>query len=163
MIRGDPVSRYLTDAMSALPTPFARLVYLASMKDHYTAKYLHDGWISVSSPEEVNAVLRQVHRQVFEFVAMQPLLDLCKEVRKHFESLGETEVQTARLWLETEPYYLMIPVGYPPVARKFFISQFRLALEILIHAPKWDRLETETSVASLPPPPDPGHPLHWLN
>ena len=163
MIREDPVSRYLLDAMSALPTPFARLVFLASMRDHYTGKYLHDGWIRVSSPEEVNSALGKMHRHVFEVVAVLPLLDLCKEIRKHFESLGEAEPRTANFWLETEPYYEMIPARYPPLARKLFISQVRLALEILVRAPKWGCLETETSTSSLPPPPDPAHPLHWLN
>jgi hypothetical protein len=163
MIREDPVSRYLMDAMIALPTPFARLVFLASMRDHYTGKYLHEGWVSVSSPEAVSSALGQMHRQVFELVAIQPLLDLCKEIRKHFESLGEPELGTANFWLETQPYYEMIPAGYPQLAHKLFISQVRLALEILVRAPKWDHLEKETSAASLPPPPDPARPLRWLN
>jgi hypothetical protein len=161
MIREDPVSRYLLHAMSVLPTHFARLVFLASMRDHYTGQYLHEGWAGASSPEEVSAALGQMHRHVFEVVAILPLLDLCKEIRKHFESLGETELRTAKFWLETEPYYEMIPAGYPLLAHKLFISQIRLALEILVRAPKWDRLETSTS--SPPLQPDPTHPLHWLN
>jgi hypothetical protein len=161
MIREGPVSRYLLHAMSVLPTPFARLVFLTSMRDHYSGQYLHEGWAGASSPEEVNAALAQMHRHVFEVVAILPLLDLCKEVRRHFDSLGETETRTAKFWLETEPYYEMIPAGYPLLARKLFISQVRLALEILVKAPQWDRLEALT--ASQPPPPDPARPLHWLN
>jgi hypothetical protein len=161
MIREDPVSRYLLHAMSVLPTPFARLIFLASMRDHYTGQYLHEGWASASSSEEVNAALGQMHRHVFEIVATLPLLELSKEIRKHFDSLGETELQTANFWLETEPYYEMIPAGYTQLPRKLFISQVRLALEILVRAPQWSCLET--SVSLLPQPPDPGHLLHWLN
>lgn len=161
MILEGPVSRYLQHAMSVLPTPFARLVFLASMRDHYSGHYLHEGWAGASSPEEVNAALGQMHRQVFEVVATLPLLDLCKEIRKHFDSLGETELRTANFWLETEPYYVMIPAGYPQVARRLFISQVCLALEVLVRAPKWDCLEAS---ASWPPQrPGPERPPHWLN
>jgi len=161
MILEDPVSRYLQHAMSVLPTPFARLVFLTSMRDHYTGHYLHDGWASASSSEEVNAALGQMHRQVFEAVATLTLLDLCKEIRKHFDSLGETELPAANFWLETEPYYEMIPAGYPQLARKLFISQVRLALEVLVRAPKWNCLEAS---ASWPPQlPGPERPPHWLN
>lgn len=161
MISEDPVSRYLLHAMSSLPTPFARLVFVTSMRDHYTGQYLHEGWAGVSSSEQVNVALRQTHRHVFEIVAVLPLVDLCREIRKHFDSLGEAELRTANFWLETEPYYEMIPAGYPLLARKLFISQVRLALEILVRAPKWDCLEMPTS--SPPLPPDPIHPLRWLN
>ena len=161
MIREDPISRYLLNAMSSLPTPFARLIFLSSMRDHYTGQYLHEGWASASSPEAVNTALRQMHRDVFEVVTVLPLIDLCHEIRKHFESLGESESRTARFWLETEPYHEMVPAGYLLLPRNFFISQVRLALEILVRAPNWDRLEASTS--SPPPPPDPARPPRWLH
>lgn len=161
MIAEDPVARYLLHAMSVLPTPFARLVFLTSLRDQYTGQYLHEGWASASSPEEVSSALGKMHRHVFETVATLPLLDLCREIRTHFDSLGEIELRTASFWLETEPYYEMIPSGYPQLARRLFISQVRLALEILVSAPHWERLEA--SVSSLPQPLGQGHPLRWLN
>jgi hypothetical protein len=161
MIRNDAVSRYLLHAMSVLPTPFSRLIFLTSMRDHYTGQYFHDGWASESSPEEVNTALTKMHRQVFELVASLPLLDLCKEIRGHFDSLGETELRTASFWIETEPYREMIPSGYPDLARKLFISQVKLALEVLVQAPSWNLLEEP--VASPHPQLDPGYPPHWLN
>ena len=161
MLIGDPVSRYLQHAMSMLPAPFARLVFLTSMRDHYTGHYLHEGWASVSSPEDVNTALREMHRRMFECVATLSLLDLCVELRNHFQSLGEPELRAANLWLETEPYYEMIPEGYPPLARKLFISQVRLSLEVLVRAPKWDSLAAPASWP--PPPPGPEPRPHWLN
>src|SRR5579862_4534516 len=116
MIRNDTVSRYLMHAMSVLPSAFARLIFLTSMRDHYTGQYFHDGWAGESSPEEVNATLGQMHRQVFETVTSLPLLDLCREIRGHFESLGETELRTANFWIETEPYREMVPSGCPGLA-----------------------------------------------
>jgi hypothetical protein len=161
MLGEDRLSRYLLQAMGALPTPFARLIFLTSLRDQYTGQYQHEGWAEASSPDEVSSSLGKMHREVFEAVAMLPLLDLCQEVRKHFQSLGEEELRTAKFWLETEPYYEMIPAGYPPLARKLFISQVRLALEILVSAPSWERL---AAPVSLPPQPlVQGHPPRWLN
>jgi hypothetical protein len=155
------VSRYLLHAMSSLPTPFARLIFLASMRDHYTGQYFHDGWASESSAEEVSLALGKMHRQVFEAVTSLPLLDLCREIRGHFDSLGEMESRTASFWMETEPYREMVPSGYPELVRKLFISQVRLALDVLVQAPDWEQLAE--LAASPHPPPGPGHPPHWLN
>jgi len=161
MIREDPIGRYLLHAMSVLPTPFARLVFLASLRDHYTGQYVHEGWAGASSPEAVSAALKQMHGKMFEVVAILPLVDLCREIRNHFESLGEEELQTVNFWLETEPYHEMIPVGYPLLARKLFISQIRLSLEILLKDPDWRQLQE--SAASRPQLPAPERPLHWIN
>ena len=161
MIDQNPVARYLVHAMSALPTPFARLVFLTSLRDQYSGQYMHEGWATAASSEEVSAALATMHRRIFETVAVLPLVDLCQEIRQHFDSLGETELRTASFWLETEPYYEMIPAGYPQLARKLFISQVRLALEILVKAPHWEHLETSASL--LLPQPDQEHPLRWLN
>ena len=160
MIR-NVISRYLLHAMGSLPTPFARLIFLTSTRDHYTGQYFHDGWASESSAEEVSVALGKMHRQVFEAVTSLPLLDLCREIRGHFDSLGEVESRTASFWMETEPYREMVPSGYPELARKLFISQVRLALEVLVQAPNWEQL---AELAASPRPPlGPGHQPHWLN
>jgi hypothetical protein len=150
MLQEHPISRYLYRVFDALPSPFAQLAFLASLRDPYTGHYLHEGWATVCSPAEVNLALRQTHRDVFQSVASLPLVALSRELRKHFKSLEETERRAATLWLETEPYYEMIPEGCSSLSRRFFISQVRFALEILIHAPSWEYLE-EPASSPLPP------------
>src|ERR1700719_4491993 len=54
MLREKPISRYLQNVLDALPSAFAQLVFLSSLRDPYTGRYLHEGWASVSTPEEVN-------------------------------------------------------------------------------------------------------------
>ena len=161
MLQEKPISRYLHNVLNSLPSPFAQLVFLASLRDPYSGCYLHEGWAVVSSPEEVNCALRETHEDVFESVAALSLITLSRELRKHFQALGQTEIRAAKLWLETEPFYEMIPEGCSPLARRFFISQFRLALEILIQAPDWVCL-SEPNASPLPPP-DPTHRPRWIN
>ena len=151
MLEAHPISRYLYRVFDALPSPFAQLAFLASLRDPYTGHYLHEGWASICSPAEVNVALRETHQDVFECVTGLSLVGLSRELRKHFKSLGEAERRAATLWLETEPYYEMIPEGCSALSRKFFISQVRFALELLIHAPSWEHLE-EPAASPLPPP-----------
>ncbi len=76
------------------------------------------------------------------------LPDLCGDLRRHFRALGEEERRVAKLWLETEPYYEMIPEGCPQLSRRFFISQVRVALEILLQSPDWKFLAEPVSLPS---------------
>src|SRR5215467_6786542 len=161
MLRENAISRYLNNALGALPSPFAQLVFLASLRDPYTGRYFHEGWASVSSPGDVNSALRETHRAVFDSVTAMSLMPLTRELRKHFQCLGETELRVAKLWLQTEPYHEMIPEGCPLIARKFFISQLRLALEVLSQAPNWAYLEEPASSPYQLPAPAPQP--HWLN
>jgi len=37
------LSRYMGEALDCLPTPFAQLAWLTSLRDHYSGRYLHEG------------------------------------------------------------------------------------------------------------------------
>jgi hypothetical protein len=161
MLQENSIHRYLHSALDALPTPFAQLVFLTSLRDPYTGHYLHEGWTTVTSPAEVNAILRETHKSVFDSVIDQSLVALSRELRKHFQALGEAELRSANLWLAIEPYYHMIPEGCSLLSRRFFISQVRLALEVLVQAPGWPQLAEQTS-SPLPPPAPLPRP-QWLN
>ena len=161
MLQEHSILRYLHRVFDSLPSPFAQLAFLASLRDPYTGHYLHEGWATVCSREEVNVALRDTHLSVFESVAGLTLVGLSRELRKHFRSIGEAERRAATLWLETEPYYEMIPEGCSSLSRKCFISQVRFALELLVYAPTWEYLVEPTS--SLPQPPCLNISAHLVN
>lgn len=148
MFNVERLDRYLVRAMDSLDGPFAKLAFLASLRDPYTGRYLHEGWSSVAPAELVHETLRETHRAEFQSVAGLNLTDLCNELRTHFQLLGEEERRVSKLWLETEPYYELIPEGCAQLPRRFFITQIRAALQILVRAPHW-RLLREPA-ASLP-------------
>ncbi len=149
MLSTDRLDRYLKRALESLDGPFAKLAFLASLRDPYTGRYLHEGWSSVLPPELVHDALRDTHRGVFQTAVELGLADLCNELRVHFHLLGEEESRVAKLWLETEPYYELVPEGCPQLPRKFFITQIRAALQVLVRAPHWQFLR-EPSALPLP-------------
>ena len=153
--------RYLDDALACLGTPFAQLIWLSSLRDHYSGRYLHEGWANCSSSQEVHALLRQTHLRIFEDAVKLPLVSLCNELRLHFHMLEESETRAVRLWLELQPFSEMIPEGTTLLLRRMFTSQLQLALEVLSRAPGWAYLQEPSAL----PPPRLGQqsPLQLLN
>lgn len=157
----DSLKRHIARSLNAAGGHFARLVFIGSLRDAYTGHYLHEGWCQVASVEEVHGTLRGVHQEIFAAVLHLPLLDLAKELRLHFGSLGQPELETARLWLETEPFRDLIPQGSALSIRELYVSQVRTALEVLLRVPGWPALSEPTALPL--PLPDRSPLLRWLN
>jgi len=141
-----------------LPTCFSRLAFLASVRDSYTGRYLHEGWAMQSSAEQVHEILRRKHKDVFNLVLNMPLVTVCGELKGYLESLANAQQRTMTLWLELESYRDMLPEGISRASRAFFLSQIKMALKVLLTIPKWSL--TQAQPASLHPllvPPLPRH------
>ncbi len=153
------LSHYVGNALASLSTPLAQLVFLAALRDPYTGRYLHEGWESVASPEEVHRALVDTHQDVFDSMGRLALATLCDELQLHFQSLLQPGHGVAKLWLEVEPFREMIPEGCTRLEREFFISQMKAALQILARAPHC----TPEPGAWPPQPPGRRFQRHWEN
>jgi len=140
MARIVSLERYIERALSSADTVFEQLIFLGSLRDAYTGRYLHEGWMRVASPEEVHQRLRQAHQVSFESVLRLSVVELGRQLRFHFESIGEPEGKTSLLWLEAEPFRDLIPPECSPVLRELFVSQVKTALEVLRRVPDWPDL-----------------------
>lgn len=161
MARVGSLERYIAQTLRSMGTDFERLVFLGSLRDAYTGRYLHEGWGRVASAEEIHQVLRGVHQLSFESILLLPLMDLSKQLRFHFQSLNQCERDASLLWLEAEPFRHLIPQGCSPVVRELFISLLRTALAVLLQTPDWSEL---AGPVALPHPlPDQSPLLHWVN
>jgi hypothetical protein len=155
------LKRQLTRSLNAAGGHFARLVFVGSLRDAYTGRYLHEGWGQLASADEIHQALSAVHREVFVSMLGLPLLDVARELRLHFRSLDQPEPETAALWLEIEPFRDLVPQGCSALLRELFVSQVTAALEVLRRAPDWPEL---SEPVALPPPlPDQSPLLQWLN
>lgn len=162
MILSDPVdqlSRHVRRALSSLPSTLAQLIYLASLRDSYTGTYLHEGWITMAAPMELDRTLCQLHLKRFNKLCDLRLDELCQELRTHLDSLGSPVRDAAGVWLELEPYREMIPSGSSRLQRSLFISQMGAALRVLVCSPDLALLEgLGASPLPQPVPPPPLHP-----
>jgi len=151
MSEAKSLKRYIAQAIDSAESLFERLVFLGSLRDAYTGRYLHEGWSGVDSAEEIHKVLSEFHNSVFVSVLRFSLIDLTRELRRHFSSLNQTERETALFWLEIEPFRDLIPEGSSPWLRELFISQVRTALEVLSRAPDWPELMGPAALPHSPP------------
>ena len=133
-----------------LPTAFAKLAFLSTVRDPYTGKYLHEGWTLIRSSEEIHSFLRKTHHELFEFVCSMPIARFCGELGGYLCSLSAPRQDIIRLWNELESYREMIPQGVCIEEREFFTSQMHVALEVLDQAPDWAQREL-SSWQFLPP------------
>jgi hypothetical protein len=157
----EKLARQLDYSLESLTTPFARLVFLASLRDPYTGQYLHEGWGMIATVMDIHQALEKAHREIFSAVVALPLADVCKELGRHFVSLGQRQAEIATLWLEIEPYREMIPQGCSSVERSLFVAQIRLALEALKRLPELGG-DQEPAASQPQPPGQPPQP-RYLN
>ena len=134
MNSAERLSVYLDRSLASLPGDFARVVYLASLRDAYSGRYVHEGLVTVAAPEEVHSVLRQRHLEAFTSASSLPLDDLCRELEDHFAAMGKVPRELAKMWLELEPFRDIFPEGSTELERGFFLSQMRAALKVVAAA-----------------------------
>ncbi len=126
--------------LNSLPTTFSKLSFLTTVRDPYTGRYLHEGWLVCSSEHEIHQLLRKTHEEIFELVLNLTMPLLCGELKRYLDSFSEARERTVRLWLELESYREMIPEGVCAEARELFVSQMRTSLNVLLTAPNWPQI-----------------------
>ncbi len=151
MTASHKLEKLLRRTMAALDTPFERLVFLASIRDSYSGRYLHEGWANAASAEEIHETARQMHQAAFDSLLQATLLELGDAVRHHFQGLNGEEQAMARAWLETEPFREMLPAGCTVMEREFFVSQMRLALALVAESPTSSALAMSDASPRQPP------------
>lgn len=124
------IGSLLDKSLGALPNSFAQLIFLSSLFDSYSGRYLHEGWVSLADSGQIHRLLQQRHHAVLADVMDLSVADLAGQIQEHLKEHG-SQSRIARMWLETEPFREMIPAGCSTLEREFFISQVRTALELL--------------------------------
>lgn len=133
------VEDHLELAFEHLPSAFAKLSFLTTVRDPYTGRYLHEGWTLADSPEEIHKLLRSTHNELFEFVCGLSIGQLCSQLDGYLRTLPVPCERAISLWNELESYREMIPEGTCVAERDFFASQMQIALDVLANAPEWVR------------------------
>lgn len=125
--RRDLVERNL----SKIRGDFARLVYLASMRNYNTGEYHHDGLACVFTESVAERAIAICHREVFRRVVLCALKELVEQLELYASSncLGPSEL--VRIWERLQPYRATVPLECSPLTARFFVSNVKTALAIL--------------------------------
>jgi hypothetical protein len=123
----DLTANYLEPLQSA----YQRLVYLFSLREPSSGKYVHEGLASLYGAEAVHQVIAQCHEEVFERLLEMPLNAQGEELRTYLGSLPGTIEENAALCRKTRENW--IPPQAPSYLRELYSSNLDVLLELLLH------------------------------
>ncbi|GAC1663030.1 MAG: hypothetical protein NVS9B4_17360 [Candidatus Acidiferrum sp.] len=131
------VQDFTVTTLSTVANPFARLIYLASLRDISNGRYEHEGLKAVYADEGVQQALQLCHEQIFERILEMPLALQEADLRSCLEGMEGGSRATAIHWRRMEAYRMLIPESAPDYLKELFCSNVRALLEIVLteHAP----------------------------
>lgn len=125
------VEDFTSRTLKCVPSQYGRLLYLASLRDLATGRYVHEGLASVYSVEAVQQALADCHQELFDRLLELPLEEQETDLIECLGSLeGDFDGVLGR-WLEVEFYRLLVPLGAPAYLRDLFCANVRTLLNVL--------------------------------
>jgi hypothetical protein len=120
-----------TRTLARVEGDFARLIYLASMRDYNTGEYHHEGLARQFSEGLARAAVASCHRDVFRRLVLCSVKGLVEQLEIYVRSNVFTFSEFVRVWEKLQPYKVAVPLECSPLTARFFALNIRAALAIL--------------------------------
>jgi len=121
----------LRRTLSSIQCDLARLIYLASTRDYNSGMYHHEGLAARYGPESARVALRAAHKDIFYRLVALSLEELVTELDTYVRISREVPTGLIHAWQELEPYRVAVPMEVDSTMVQLFLSNIRLALEVL--------------------------------
>jgi hypothetical protein len=125
------IQDFTLTTLADIPGLFARLVYVASLRDLSSGKYEHAGLAALYPEEALQQALEVCHEQVFEKVLEASLEAQEEDLRGCLSRMSEGFCATVTHWQRMESYRVLLPEQSPDYLKELFCSNLRALLEIL--------------------------------
>ena len=125
------VQDFTVNSLAGIPGPFARLVYVASLRDLSSGRYAHQGLAALYPEEAVQQALELCHEQIFERILEMPLEKQLEDLRNCLAAMEGGLPAVVSHWRQLEPYRVLLPENAPAYLKDLFFSNLRALLEIL--------------------------------
>jgi hypothetical protein len=117
--------------LANLNSDFSRIVYLSGTRDYNTGIYRHEGLALRFGEDAAQAALAHCHQTVFRNLLDGGLPALVEQLAAYIESTGAGKARVLQSWRQMEAYRVLIPGACDSLRGDFFISNIKIALEIL--------------------------------
>lgn len=125
------IQDFTSTTLAVIPSAFARLTYMASLRDLSSGRYQHAGLTAVYQPEAVQQALEQCHEEIFERILETPLENQASDLRAYLEAMEPGLCVTVSHWRKLDVHRTLLPVNAPEYLKELFCSNIRALLEML--------------------------------
>lgn len=117
--------------LAAIPSEFGRLLYISTLRDLATGRYVHAGLEERYSEGAVHEVFAGSHREILTRILETPLEQQIVDLGRCLETMRGERRELAKQWRQLEFYRAMLPLGLPSYVRELFCSNLETLLSIL--------------------------------
>jgi hypothetical protein len=118
-------------ALDSLPNDLTRMLYLASLRDCNSGRYLHPQLSSRMGVEEADHALSACHHQLFRRLLTTPISAYVLQLEEYIRYTRADRRIVLRTWQSLQAYRSTIPVQALPVYSELFCLNIEVALTIL--------------------------------
>ncbi len=117
--------------LAGFHTEYGKLVYLASLRDLASGRYVHAGLEAIYGRSDTHEGLWHTHKEICMRVLDMPLARQEADLALCFQGFeGDLEEVIAH-WRELEFYIALLPLGLPPYLRRLFSSNVETVLSVI--------------------------------
>jgi hypothetical protein len=122
-----PAQQLCRKILARIPTHFGRLVYVASLRDPNTGKYVHETVTQLLGLEDADRMLCHLHHKVFSEWLNFGLAEQKADLDAYFSSAGRV--------LSLEECRAFTPPGIRDMEQRLYLTDLELILELRRFAP----------------------------
>jgi len=126
------IQDFTLTTLAGIPGLFARLAYLASLRDLSSGRYEHAGLLALYPDDAIQQALQLCHEQIFERILESPLSSQQEDLRACLAGMEGGLSGAASHWHRIESYRFLVPEAVPDYLKDLFCSNLRALLEILV-------------------------------
>jgi hypothetical protein len=124
-------AEFVRSALSTLPSLLERLIFLASLKDLRTDEHAEQVLALKFGRAEVDRVLAEEHRAVFEAWLCLNLKDQASEMERYAAAQDAPSHAVFSAWAHDRLYQRLIPPGAIKAQRELFVTDMEVILDLL--------------------------------
>ncbi len=114
-----------------LPNDLTRMLYLASLRDCNSGRYLHPSLSERLGTEMADEGLRECHVQTFRRLLVIPISEYVTQIEEYIRYTRMARTEVLQTWQSLQAYRATTPVVAVPLYRQLFCFNVEVALMVL--------------------------------